>query len=239
MQTELKKKLTPRQRQVLNFIIKYREKKGFPPTIREIGNGVGLSSSSSVHGHLKTLEEMGLISRDPTRPRAIDVQAQNKRAPGKISHDEVKLLKTAQKSDSKMVRCPIYSEYTPGEDFFSPRHVEKRLPLPMEIAGSMEAFIVRMPNESLKDLGVFKDDMCIFHRVDDFDDGDVAAIISGGAFTIKRIYRRLNAYQLVPENRRMNPVYVRDLEILGKLHGVIRISRNLFSDKSLQEKGKN
>jgi len=218
MKKELEK-LTKRQRQILKFILRFIKKKGYPPTIRDIGKGVGLSSSSTVHMHLNSLEEMGLIERDPSKPRAIralvpqDYQCK----------DGKRVEATApEKEYEDIFKYPLMKGYRPGTPFFHEDNIEKTILLPAELVEKSEGFLLSMVGKSMEGIGIFDGDLCIMHMTDSIKDGEIAAVISNNELTIKRVYGHLDYYRLEPENRRMNPVYVKELTILGQLAGVIR-----------------
>jgi repressor LexA len=241
-------KLTRRQQEVFKFITRYHAKKGYSPSIRDICKGVKLSSSSSVHLHLKTLEDKGFIRRDPTKPRTIEIlhniglnQVNNEnlvkekveeetieikreqiQEPEKIQESIAPISPFPADLEYKIVECPLYKSYAPGTTFFDKSNIDTNYYLPLPIIGKEDAFLLRMNNDSMTGAGIFPDDLCIFYPSETFDDGDIAAVYSGGTLTIKRIHRALGAYRLDPENRKMNPVFVKKIELLGILQGILR-----------------
>ncbi|MCD4782994.1 MAG: transcriptional repressor LexA [Candidatus Eremiobacteraeota bacterium] len=214
------KNLTKRQRSILNFIVKFTDKNGFPPTIRDIGKAVGLSSSSTIHFHLGNLEKVGLIQRDPTKPRAMKVLISpgNGKKSGKKESESPVIEKRED-----VVDYPLVIGYQEEIPFFSERNVEKIIPLPIELFGSREGFLLRMPGKGMIDIGINDGDLCIMKKTNSVDDGDIAVIATNREMTVKRVFRHLGVYRLEPENRRMNPVYVKELKVLGKLTGVLRL----------------
>jgi len=213
------KNITRQQRKILNFIVKFTDKNGFPPAIRDIGKAVGLSSSSTIHFHLNKMEKEGIIRRDPTKPRAIKVlinPGNGKKSDGKSTEST-----TIEKRED-VVDYPLITGYRKDVPFFSKNNVEKIIPLPVEIFGNRDGFLLRMPGESMTGIGINNGDLCIINREENVNDGDIAVIATNGEMTVKRVFRHLGAYRLEPENRRMNPVYVKDVKILGKLVGVLR-----------------
>lgn len=222
------KNLTKQQRRILNFIVKFTDKSGFPPTIRDIGKAVGLSSSSTIHFHLGNLEKEGFIKRDPTKPRAMKVLISP--GNGKKSSERAIESPVVEKRED-VIDYPLVIGYQKEIPFFNERNVEKIIPLPVELFGSQEGFLLRMSGKSMIGIGIGDGDLCIMKKTDNVDDGDIALIATNGEMTVKRVFRHLGAYRLEPENRRMNPVYVKNLKILGKLVGVLR----LFSQGGKEE----
>ncbi len=220
--------LSRRQRSIIRFIVSFCRDKGYPPSIRDIGTGVGLSSTSTVHAHLGTLEKKGFIRRDPSRPRAMEVITERACVPPAEKdlehftrcHDPGK-----KKQETELIECPLVRDYSDAHlrDWFRMnRNVQRIISLPRIILGSPDAFLFRMINDSMIEAGILEGDFCIFHPADQVKDGEIALIASANQMTIKRVYRHLNLYRLEPENRRMNSVFVRELVMLGCLKGIIR-----------------
>lgn len=257
-------KLTQRQRAIFRFIMRFLKKNGYPPTVRDIGKGVGLSSSSTVHFHLNSLEEMGFIKRDPSKPRALkimvetekdevkpDEKTDNKKTTelelpygeenqGHISLNEEKSEEIISKADIpekiviiseprepvktyNVMEYPLMKGYSETISFMDESNIEKLVPLPMELTGEKDGFLLRMNGRSMEGIGILDGDLCIFHKSDEISEGEIAAVISNNELTVKRVFGHMGFYRLDPENRRMNPVYVKELTILGKLTGSIRL----------------
>jgi repressor LexA len=235
--------LSKRQRAILKYIVRYQSRKGYSPSIRDICKGVGLSSSSSVHLHLKTLEDKGYIRRDPTKPRTIEVTIKPEGEPVTASEQPIdsktrelrleRASKTVELSketvtgnDVVLVECPLIKGYSQNIELFAPSNIEKVIPLPEFVVGRTDAFLLRMMNDSMIGAGIFEGDLCIVYPDDNFEDGEITVLFASGNVTIKKVFRHLNAYRLEPENRKMNPVFVKEIIVLGKVVGLIRTARN-------------
>jgi len=196
------KSLTPKQEQVLQFIQEEIRSRGYPPTVREICQGLGLRSSSTVHAHLSQLEKKGYIRRDPTKPRAIEVL-------------------TEEMDD--MVSVPIVGKVTAGEPILAVEHQEGTLILPREFVGTGETFLLRIRGDSMIGAGILDGDLVLVRRQDTADNGDiVVALINGEEATVKRFFREKEHIRLQPENENLEPIITKELRILGKVIGVLR-----------------
>ncbi len=200
--------LTARQRRILDFIGTTVRERGYPPTVREIGEAVGLTSSSSVHSQLANLERRGLLHKDPTKPRAIGLAADGEHP-------------------VQGVAIPLMGRIAAGAPLLAEENVEEYLTVPVGFADSVDHFALRVEGESMTGAGILDRDVVVIRRQDDADDGDiVAALLSGPAeeeATVKRLHRRGSAVELVPENPSMSP-FPMDPEgrILGKVVAVLR-----------------
>jgi repressor LexA len=199
--------ITARQRRILEFIRKAVKERGYPPTVREIGEAVGLTSSSSVHAQLANLQRRGLINRDPAKPRAMEVRTPGGGRPVGVA-------------------VPLLGRIAAGAPVLATDHVEDWLALPAGYAGEDDHFALRVAGESMVGAGIFDGDVVVVRRQDDADEGDiVAALLSGSAeeeATVKRLHRRGGRVMLVPENPAMAPFELRDGTILGKVVAVLR-----------------
>ena len=263
MKKELEK-LTQRQRSIFRFIMRFLKKNGYPPTVRDIGKGVGLSSSSTVHFHLNSLEEMKFIKRDPSKPRALKIlieadkdeskpeektenisetdgeifnvnehhveNHQDKEIQDKIPEQSVIVVEKIVYKEPpepekpyKILEYPLMKGYSETIPFADESNIESILPLPVELTGDKEGFLLRMNGKSMEGIGILDGDLCIFQNADEINEGEIAAVISNRELTVKRVFGHMGFYRLDPENRRMNPVYVKELTILGKLTGSIRL----------------
>jgi repressor LexA len=244
--------LSRRQRTVLKFIARYQSKKGYSPSIRDICKGVGLSSSSSVHLHLKTLEEKGYIRRDPTKPRTIEIRIKpegdqyslydrNEESYAAPVTVEIQVKKTDKTVDSvqrekpvnnpQLKEYPLVRGYSHEIPLLDPVNIEQYIMLPDIVVGNKDAFLLRMTNNSMTGAGIFEGDICIIYPAEDFEDGEIAALYAGGNVTVKRVFRHMNAYRLEPENRKMNPVFVKEIKMIGKVRGLIRTACNNLQSK--------
>lgn len=198
--------LSPRQRQILEFIRSEVMKKGYPPSVREVGQAVGLSSSSTVHAHLGKLEEKGYIRRDPTKPRAIELLD---RANGENIRTDV-------------VQVPVVGKVTAGAPILAVENIEEYFPLPKEIAGDGETFMLKVRGNSMIEAGILNDDYVVVRRQSHAENGDIVVALLEDEATIKRFFRETDHVRLQPENPHMQPIFVRDVQILGKVIGVFR-----------------
>ena len=198
--------ITTRQRRILDFIRKTVQDSGYPPTVREIGEAVGLTSSSSVHAQLANLQRRGLIKRDPTKPRAMEI-----RGPGGARRGGVAV--------------PLLGRISAGAPVMASEHVEDWLQLPTGYAGEDDHFALRVSGDSMIDAGIFDEDVVVVRRQDSADEGDiVAALIPGPAeeeATVKRLHREGRRVMLVPENPAMERFEL-DGQIIGKVVAVLR-----------------
>jgi repressor LexA len=193
--------VTPRQRRILEFIQRTVRERGYPPTVREIGEAVGLTSSSSVHAQLATLSRRGLLRKDPSKPRAIEV---------------------AGVRPASSVEVPVVGRIAAGAPILAEEHVESYIPVAEELAGSGELFAVRVTGDSMVGAGILDGDLVIVRRQDVAGDGEVvAALLPGPAedeATVKRLRRSGGKVVLVPENPSMEPF---DMPEGGRLLGVV------------------
>ena len=196
------KSLTPRQEQVLEFIQEEIRSRGYPPTVREICQGLGLRSSSTVHAHLSQLEKKGYIRRDPTKPRAIEVLAED---------------------DDHLIPVPIIGRVTAGEPSLAVESLEGTMTLPKDFVGSGENFLLRVRGDSMIGAGILDGDLVLVRRQDTADNGDiVVALVNGEEATVKRFFREKDYIRLQPENEHLEPIITKELRVLGKVIGVLR-----------------
>ncbi len=198
--------LTPRQRRIIDFIQETVRERGYPPTVREIGEAVGLTSSSSVHSQLTNLQRRGFIRKDPAKPRAIGLSGQDQ--------PEVSIV-------------PLVGRIAAGTPVLAAENVEDQLPVPADFAGQAGThFALRVTGDSMIDAGILDGDMVVVHQQDDATDGDiVAALLPGPAedeATIKRLKRQDGRVFLVPENRSMEPLEMTSGRLLGQVTCVLR-----------------
>ncbi len=199
--------LTDRQRQILDFILAEINRKGYPPSVREIGQAVGLTSSSTVHSHLAALERKGYIRRDPTKPRALEVIDFRLSDKG-ISPDKVK-------------NVPLVGRVAAGTPLFAQENIEDNFALPVEIAGE-NAFMLRVKGNSMVEAGILNGDFLIVRQQPTANDGDIVVALIGDESTVKRFYKKRDRIVLKPENNSMEPIIVSDVTILGKVVGLMR-----------------
>ena len=198
-------KITAKQQQILDYIKEEILAKGYPPTVREICEQVGLKSTSSVHSHLSTLENNGYIRRDPTKPRAIE-----------IVDDEFNLGRR------EMVNIPILGRVAAGQPLLAVENIENYFSIPVEFVPNCESFIVKVHGESMINVGMFEDDFLIVEQTNVARNGDIVVALIGDSVTVKRFYKENDYIRLQPENDTMDPIIVEDCQILGKVHSLFR-----------------
>lgn len=197
--------LSQRQIEILDFIKKEIRQKGYPPSVREIGDAVGLMSSSTVHGHLQTIEEKGYIRRDPTKPRAIE------------------LLDDSNPHNQKnIVHVPIIGKVTAGQPILAVENIEDTFPLPAEIVHEDSVFMLRVRGESMIEAGILDNDLILVRQQNVARNGDIVVAMISDEATVKRFYKEKNLVRLQPENSFMEPIYTQDVKILGKVIGLFR-----------------
>ncbi|MEW6624723.1 MAG: transcriptional repressor LexA [Bacillota bacterium] len=198
--------LGPRQLDILNFIKKQLLKKGYPPSVREIGKAVGLSSSSTVHAHLSYLESKGYIRRDPTKPRAIEL----------IDEYHANFPK------KEITNIPIVGKITAGEPILATENIEDIFPLPLDFTGHGEFFILNVSGDSMIEAGINDGDFVIIRKQNHAQNGDIIAALLDEEATIKRFYKEKEWIRLQPENSSMDPIIIHEVSILGKVVGLFR-----------------
>jgi repressor LexA len=196
--------LTKRQKEIFDYIRKYAGKHGYPPTVREIGKAVGLHSSSTVHAHLANLEKIGLLKRDPTKPRAIELLVDRAR---------------------KIMRgpgLPLVGQVAAGEPILAEEHIEEYLEVPAVIGGETGDYILRIKGDSMKDAGILEGDFVVVRPADDASNGEIVVALLDDEATVKRFFREKEQVRLEPANKAYKPIKTRDAELLGRVVGVFR-----------------
>lgn len=201
-------KLSKRQQDILDFIKSEVRQKGYPPSVREIGEAVGLASSSTVHGHLARLESKGLIRRDPTKPRAIEI----------LDNNQSDIPK------GKVINVPIVGKVTAGLPITAVENVEEFFPLPENLAPADEQlFMLEVMGESMIEAAILDGDYVIVRQQNTANNGDiVVAMTEEDEATVKRFFKEKDYFRLQPENSTMEPIILRNVSILGKVIGVYR-----------------
>ncbi len=203
--------LTERQQQIWNYLVEYVDRHGYPPTVREIGERVGLASPSTVHAHLANLERAGLLRRDPTKPRALELLGRERRAP-----------EAAPAVDA--VRLPLVGAIAAGRPLLAEEDVEEYLPMPKTTKGD---FLLRVKGDSMVEAGILDGDLVIVQRTPESRDGEIVVALVGDdesadEATVKTFYREGRRVRLQPENAALEPIYPRHVRILGRVVGVFR-----------------
>ncbi|HEY8640440.1 MAG TPA: transcriptional repressor LexA [Solirubrobacterales bacterium] len=196
--------LTKRQKEIFDFIGRYASKYGYPPTVREIGKAVGLHSSSTVHAHLANLEKSGLLRRDPSKPRAIE------------------LLVDKAKKAIRAPGLPLVGQVAAGQPILAEENIEEYLDVPDMIGGEDGDYVLRVRGESMKDAGILEDDYVVVRPSDDANDGEIVVALIGEEATVKRYFRESDHVRLQPENDAMEPIRTTEAKLLGTVVGVFR-----------------
>ena len=206
--------LTARQQEIWNFLVEYVDRHGYPPTVREIGDQVGLASPSTVHAHLANLERAGLLRRDPTKPRALELIGRERRASAPAPSAD----------DRDVARLPLVGEIAAGGPLLAEESIEEYVPMPAATKGD---FLLRVKGESMLDAGILDGDLVIVQRAQDARNGEIVVALAGDdetadEATVKTFYREGNRIRLQPENASMEPIYARHVQVLGRVVGVFR-----------------
>jgi repressor LexA len=201
---DLAKELTKRQREIFDFIGSYLSKHGYPPTVREIGKAVGLHSSSTVHAHLSKLESLGVLKRDPSKPRALEVMVQR--------------AKRAVRPSG----LPLVGHVAAGEPILAEENIEEYLDVPDVIGGEDGDYILRVRGESMVDAGILDGDFVVVRPTERGRDGEIVVALLDDEATVKRFFREKDQIRLQPENKSMKPIRTRDARLLGRVVGVFR-----------------
>jgi len=202
--------LTKRQQEIFDFIKRYSAKYGYPPTVRDIGKAVGLASSSTVHAHLANLERIGLLRRDPTKPRAIELL--DRAAAG------------VQAGVHALVRpgLPLVGQVAAGQPVLAEENIEEYIQTPSFAGGEEGEFLLRVRGESMKDAGIIEGDLVVVRPQDTASDGEIVVALVGEEATVKRFFQEEDHVRLQPENAAMEPIRTRDVRILGRVVGLMR-----------------
>ena len=201
--------LTGRQQEIWEFLVDYVDRVGYPPTVREIGEAVGLASPSTVHAHLANLERAGLLRRDPTKPRALEL----------VGHD-----RAAREPAATLPKLPLLGQIAAGAPLLAEENVEDELAVPETLRGD---FLLRVRGESMIDAGILDGDIVVVRRAQDARNGEIVVALVGDdesadEATVKTFYKEKGRIRLQPENAELEPIYAGHVEILGKVVGVFR-----------------
>ena len=199
--------LQGKSQEILDFIKQQQMEKGYPPSVREICEAVGLKSTSTVHGHLDRLEKKGYIRRDRTKPRAIEIL------------DEDALFFSSR----DFVQVPVLGRVTAGQPILAVENIEETFPLPSQYLPNSDVFMLKVMGESMIGAGIFDGDQVIVKKQEYAENGDYVVALLEDEATIKTFYREKGYVRLQPENPSMEPIITRDVRILGKVIGLFRM----------------
>ena len=198
-------KISGKQQEILDFLKQEILNKGYPPSVREICEGVNLKSTSSVFSHLNTLERNGYIRRDPTKPRAIE-----------IIDDNFNLVRR------EVVNMPLVGTVAAGQPLLAVSNIDNYFPIPSEYVPKEQTFMLRVKGESMINAGILDGDMIMVEQCRDAKNGDMVVALVDDSATVKTFYREDGHIRLQPENDHMDPIIVTNCQILGKVFGVLR-----------------
>ena len=201
--------LTGRQQEIWSFLVEYVDLHGYPPTVREIGEAVGLASPSTVHAHLANLERAGLLKRDPTKPRALELIGREK---------------PAETNVVELPKLPLLGQIAAGGPLLADQNVEDQIAVPETLRGD---FVLRVKGESMIEAGILDGDLVVVKRAQDARNGDIVVALAGDdesadEATVKTFYRENGRVRLQPENASLEPIYAEHVQILGRVVGVFR-----------------
>jgi repressor LexA len=196
--------LTKRQQEIIDFIKRYGAQHGYPPTVRDIGKAVGLASSSTVHQHLANLEQIGLLRRDPSKPRALELRDR------------------AQPAAGRRIGLPLIGTVAAGQPMLAEENIEDYVEVPHSAGGDDGTFLLRVRGESMRDAAIIEGDLVVVHSQEHATNGDIVVALVGEEATVKRYFRERDHIRLQPENTEMAPILARDVQILGLVVGVMR-----------------
>lgn len=200
-------RITAKQSEILEYIKNQILNKGYPPSVRDICQAVNLKSTSSVHAHLETLEKNGYIRRDPTKPRAIEIIDDN----FNLSRREV-------------VNVPLIGQVAAGQPILAVENIMNYFPIPSEYLPNEETFMLKVKGDSMVNIGIYENDMIIVKKQQTARNGEIIVALIDDSATVKRFYKEDGHYRLQPENDFMEPIIVDNVEILGKVIGLIRLN---------------
>lgn len=198
--------MSAKQQEILEYIKETILKKGYPPAVREICEAVKLKSTSSVHSHLETLEKNGYIRRDPTKPRTIE-----------IIDDCFNLARR------EVVNVPLIGTVAAGTPLLAQENIETYFPIPSELLPNKEIFMLKVKGDSMIEAGIFNGDQILVEKTNTAENGEIVVALLDDSATVKRFYREDGHYRLQPENASMEPIFVDEVQILGKVIGLFRM----------------
>jgi repressor LexA len=196
--------LTKRQQEIFEYVKRHGTEHGYPPTVRDIGKAIGLTSSSTVHAHLANLEKLGLLRRDPTKPRAIEV------------------LVDKAKSAVAPAGLPVVGQVAAGQPVLAEENIEEYVPVPQIAGGDEGEFVLRVMGDSMIKAGIFEGDYVVVRPQETATDGEIVVALVGEEATVKRFYKEKDHIRLQPENDAVAPILSREVKLLGRVVGVCR-----------------
>ncbi len=195
--------LTKRQQEIFDFIKSYSRDHGYPPTVRDIGKAIGLTSSSTVHAHLANLEKLGVLRRDPTKPRAMEIlnKAKNAVMPAGL---------------------PLVGRVAAGQPLLAEENIEDYVEVPQIAGGDEGEYVLKVQGDSMKNAGILEGDYVVVHSTETARNGEIVVALLGEEATVKRFFKERDHVRLQPENEALEPIRTRDVQVLGRVVGVFR-----------------
>ena len=206
--------LTKRQQEIFDFIKRYSADFGYPPTVRDIGKAVGLASSSTVHAHLANLEKLGLLRRDPSKPRAIEMLDRAREG----VEQAVENVRSLVKPDG----LPLVGQVAAGSPVLAEENIEEYVTVPPIAGGDDGEFVLRVKGDSMKNAGIFEDDYVVVRPQSTATNGEIVVAMLDGEATVKRFFKEKERVRLQPENEALEPIRSRDVQVLGRVVGLVR-----------------
>ena len=206
--------LTKRQQEIFDFIKRYSSQHGYPPTVRDIGKAVGLTSSSTVHAHLSNLEKLGMLRRDPTKPRAIEM----------LDRAARDVTSAVQGAIGKVVSpgLPLVGQVAAGQPILAEENIEEYVQVPQAAGGEDGEYVLRVRGDSMIDAGILEGDYVVVRPQDTAADGEIVVALVGEEATVKRFFREADHVRLQPENATMEPIRTTDVQVMGRVVGLFR-----------------
>lgn len=213
-----KEKVSKRQQEAYDYICSFTAQHGYPPSVREIGQAIGLSSPSTVHAHLHKLEKAGYIKRDPNKPRTIEICG-----PGSEKLNVAPALASVtQNVDTNTITLPLVGRVAAGTPILAEQNVEEVMTLPTSVIGDSSSFVLRVRGESMINAGIFDGDYIVVKEQQDAHNGEIIVALIDDSATVKTFYKEKDRVRLQPENDTMEPIYATNPVILGKVTGLFR-----------------
>ncbi len=211
--------LNKREKSILKYIAKQIEKNGYPPSVREIGKAVGLSSTATVHGYLARLEEKGYLKKETQKGRTLKLlKDENGESVAKKKREETKDFYSGR----EMVEVPVIGKITAGEPILAVENVTDTFPIPIDFVGNSESFMLTVRGESMIEAGILNGDYILVRKQNTAENGQIVVALIDEEATVKTFYKEKDHIRLQPENSTMDPIIVPNCEILGKVIGVFR-----------------
>jgi repressor LexA len=195
--------LTKRQQEIFDFIKRYSARNGYPPTVRDIGKAIGLTSSSTVHAHLANLEKLGALRRDPTKPRAMEILDKAKKAIAPSG-------------------LPLVGRVAAGQPILAEENIEDYVEVPQIAGGDAGEYVLKVQGDSMKNAGILEGDYVVVHTTETARNGEIVVALLGEEATVKRFFKEKDHVRLQPENEALEPIRTRDVQVLGRVVGVFR-----------------